>query len=361
MKGKKIKEAIMGPLMAGTSWMIPFVVAGGIYFSLSVMLNGTIFGTPAQPTTGFLGQLNQIGAAGLALFIPILGGYIGYAIEDKAALAPGMIGAYLAKEIGAGFIGGILAGFIAGYTIRFLKKTIKLPPAYRSLLTIFIYPLLGTIVAGGLMVFVIGQPIATLMEMMTNGLNSLSGAAKVPLGILLGSMVGVDMGGPINKVAYTFAQTQVDTLPYLMGGVGIAGAVPPLGIGLATILFKKKFSPEERDSGIAAILMGCMGITEGAIPYATADPIRVIPTYVIGSAVGCVSDFLFGCQNHAPWGGLIVLPVVDNRIGYVAGALIGAVVVAVLMRILKPDYVEPEKVEENLDDIEDIDLDIEIF
>lgn len=361
MNGKKLKDAIMGPLMSGTSWMIPFVVAGGIYFSLSVMLNGTIFGTPAQPTTGMLGQLNQIGAAGLALFIPILGGYIGYAIEDKAALAPGMIGAYLAKEVGAGFIGGILAGFIAGYTIRFLRKTIKLPPSYRTLLSIFIYPLVGTLVAGGAMVFVLGQPIASLMDAMTNGLNSLSGAAKVPLGLLLGSMVGVDMGGPINKVAYTFAQTQVDTLPYLMGGVGIAGAVPPLGIGLATILFKKKFSPEERDQGVAAIIMGCMGITEGAIPYATADPARVIPSYVIGSAVGCVSGFLFGCLNHAPWGGLIVLPVVDNRLGYLGGALIGAVVVAVLMRILKPDYVEPEQVEENLDEIEELDFDFEEF
>ena len=257
------------------------------------------------------------------------------------------------------FIGGIIAGFIAGYTIRFLRKTIKLPPSYRTLLSIFIYPLLGTLVAGGAMVFLIGQPIATFMEMMTNGLNSLSGAAKVPLGLLLGSMVGVDMGGPINKVAYTFAQTQVDTLPYLMGGVGIAGAVPPLGIGLATLLFKKKFSPEERDQGIAAIIMGCMGITEGAIPYATADPIRVIPAYVIGSAVGCVSGFLFGCLNHAPWGGLIVLPVVDNRLGYLAGALIGALVVAILMRILKPDYVPMERKEENFDEIEELDFDFE--
>lgn len=361
MKGKKIQEKIMGPLMAGTSWMIPFVVAGGIYFSISVMLNGLINNLPAQPTEGFLGQLNQIGAAGLALFIPILGGYIAFAIEDKAALAPGMIGAYLAREIGAGFIGGIFAGFIAGYTIRFLKKTIKLPPAYRTLLTIFIYPLIGTLVTGGLMVFIIGQPIASLMVMMTNGLNSLSGAAKIPLGVLLGSMVGVDMGGPINKVAYTFAQTQVDTLPYLMGGVGIAGAVPPLGVGLATILFKKKFSAEERDQGIAAIIMGCMGITEGAIPYATADPVRVIPTYVIGSAVGCVSGFMFGCLNHAPWGGLIVLPVVDNRLGYLAGALIGACVVAVLLKILKPDYVEKETQKEDIDDIEDMDFDFETF
>lgn len=344
---KHVLKELQRHLMTATSYMIPFVVAGGIFFSVSIMLNGEA----SVPESGWLAQLNQIGSAGLALFIPVLGGYIAFSMEDKPGLGPGFIGAYLAKEIGAGFLGGILAGFIAGYSIRMLKK-MKIPAAYRSLATIFLYPLVGTFITGGLMVFLLGVPIANLMTAMTNGLNSLSGAAKVPLGILLGSMVGVDMGGPINKVAYTFAQTQVDTLPYLMGGVGIAGAVPPLGIGLATILFKKKFSPEERDSGKAAIVMGCMGITEGAIPFATADPIRVIPSYVIGSAVGCTSGFLFGCLNHAPWGGLIVLPVVDNRIGYLAGAVIGAVVVALLMKVLKKDYVE-ETVEESVELTED--------
>ncbi len=345
---KNVAKELQKHLMTATSYMIPFVVAGGILFSVSIMLNGEA----SVPTEGWLAQLNQIGSAGLALFIPVLGGYIAFSMADKAGLGPGFIGAYLAKEIGAGFLGGILAGFIAGYTVHQLKK-IKIPVAYRSLATIFLYPLGGTLITGGLMVFVLGVPIANIMTAMTNGLNSLSGAAKVPLGMLLGSMVGVDMGGPINKVAYTFAQTQVDTLPYLMGGVGIAGAVPPLGIGLATILFKKKFSPEERDSGKAAIVMGCMGITEGAIPFATADPIRVIPSYVIGSAVGCTSGFLFGCLNHAPWGGLIVLPVVENRIGYFAGALIGAAVVAVLMAILRKDYVEKKvEAEENLEEIE---------
>lgn len=322
-------------LMTATSYMIPFVVAGGIIFAVSVMLNGEA----SVPESGWLAQVNQIGSAGLALFIPVLGGYIAYSMADKPGLAPGFIGAYLAREVGAGFLGGILAGFIAGYAVLQLKK-IKIPPAYRTLGAIFLYPLGGTVITGGVIVFLIGVPIANLMNSMTEGLNGLSGAAKVPLGILLGSMVGVDMGGPINKVAYTFAQTQVDTLPYLMGGVGIAGAVPPLGIGLATLLFKKKFSSSERDAGKAAIIMGCMGITEGAIPFATADPLRVIPAYVIGSAAGCTSGFLMGCLNHAPWGGLIVLPVVDNRIGYFMSALIGAAVVALMMRFLKKDYVE---------------------
>lgn len=332
---KNVIKGFQKHLMTATSYMIPFVVAGGILFSLSVMLSGEA----SVPDSGWLAKVNQIGSAGLALFIPVLGGFIAYSMADKPGLAPGLIGAYLAREVGAGFLGGILAGFIAGYAVQQLKK-IKIPPTYRTLGGIFLYPLGGTIITGGIIVFLVGVPIANLMNWMTAGLNSLSGAAKVPLGILLGSMVGVDMGGPINKVAYTFAQTQVDTLPYLMGGVGIAGAVPPLGIGLATILFKKKFSSSERDAGKAAILMGCMGITEGAIPFATADPLRVIPAYVIGSAVGCTSGFLLGCLNHAPWGGLIVLPVVDNRVGYLVSALIGSAVVALMMRFLKKDYAE---------------------
>lgn len=351
---KKILKEIQSHLMTATSYMIPFVVAGGILYALSIMLNGKA----AVPETGWLAGLNQIGGAGLALFIPVLGGFIAFSIADKPGLAPGFIGAYLAKEVGAGFIGGIIAGYLAGYIIKALKK-IKVPPSYRSLLTIFLYPLAGTLITGGIVVWVIGEPITALMNAMTNGLNGLSGAAKVPLGALLGSMVAVDMGGPINKVAYTFAQTQVDTLPYLMGGVGVAGAVPPIGIGIATIFFRRKFTAEERDSGKAAILMGCMGITEGAIPFATADPLRVIPAYVAGSAVGCVSGFLFGCLNHAPWGGLIVLPVVDNRIGYFVSVLLGAAVTAVIIGITK--NVKHEKIEEQKEDEGELDITFEDF
>jgi fructose-like PTS system EIIC or EIIBC or EIIABC component len=328
----KILKYFQKHLMTSTSYMIPFVVAGGILFALSVMLSGHA----AVPETGWLAKLNHIGSAGLALFIPILGGYIAYSIADKPGLAPGMIGAYLAKDIGAGFIGGIIAGFIAGYAVQQLKK-IKLSTTFKTLGSIFLYPLGGTIIVGVIMVFIIGEPIALFMEWMTTALNSLSGAAKVPLGGILGAMIASDMGGPINKVAATFAQTQVDTLPYLMGGVGVAICVPPIGLGIATLLFPKKFTKVEKDSGIAALLMGSVGITEGAIPFATSDPIKVIPSIILGSIVGNISAFLFGTLNHAPWGGLIVLPVVENRFGYLISVLLGAVVTAVALRVLKKD------------------------
>lgn len=326
-------------LMTATGYMIPFVVAGGVIFAISVMLNGKA----AQPTTGWLGQLNMIGAAGLTLFIPALGGYIAFSMADRPGLAPGFITAYLATEIKAGFIGGIIGGIIAGLVVLELKK-IKFAPQYKTLGSIFLYPLGGTLIAGGIMVFLIGDPIASFMSWLTATLNGMSGAAKAPLGAILGSMIGFDMGGPINKVAATFAQTQVNTLPYLMGGVGAAICTPPIGLGIATIIFKKKFSPAERDSGKAALLMGFCGITEGAIPFATADPLRVIPANTIGSAVACITAFLFGCLNHAPWGGLITLPVVENRFGYIIAVLLGAIVTAGIVGVTKKEYKEQKAV-----------------
>ena len=329
---KKAAKELQKHLMTATSYMTPFVVAGGILYSLSILLGGE----GAVPTSGWLAELNQIGAAGLALFIPVLGGYIAFSIADKPGLAPGFIAAYLAREVGAGFIGGILAGFIAGYAVKMLKK-IKIPASYRTLGTIFLYPLGGTIIAGGAMVFLLGEPIAVFMNFMTNGLNGMSGAAKAPLGILLGAMVGVDMGGPINKVAYTFAQTQVDTLPYLMGGVGAAGAVAPIGIGIATILFRKKFSSEERNSGKAAILMGCMGITEGAIPFAAADPMRVIGSSIVGSAIAGGLTQLWAVSIPAPHGGLFVITLANRPLMFLLALLIGTVVSALMLGLWKQD------------------------
>lgn len=287
----KILKDLQRHLMTATSYMILFVVPGGIYFALSVMMNGK----GAVPTEGIAAQLNQIGSAGLALFIPALGGYIAYSIAEKAGIGPGFIGAYLAREIGAGFIGGIIAGFIAGYVVEALKK-IKLPTAYKAVGNIFLYPLLGTLASGGAIVFFLGKPIAAFMNWMT------------------------------------------------------------VSLGLATLLFKKKFSEDDRGSGTAAILMGCMGITEGAIPFATAD-VRLIPVYAIGSALSCMSGFLFGTLNHAPWGGLIVLPVCENRIGYVASILIGAVFVAVVTGLMKKDYVA----EDDNQEVEDIELSFDDF
>lgn len=241
-------------LLTGTSHMIPFVVAGGIIFSISIMLNKS-----AQiPTTGILGDISRIGLAGLNLFIPVLGAYIAFSIADRPGLAPGMIGAYLAQEVQAGFLGGIIAGFIAGIVVKQLKK-IELPTTLKSIGTIFLYPLGGTLITGGIVIWGIGAPIAWIMQCLTNWLAQLSDIGKIPLGMILGGMTAFDMGGPINKVATLFAQTQVDSLPYLMGGVGVAICVPPLGLGLATLLAPHKYSDDERQAGKVLLLMGCVG------------------------------------------------------------------------------------------------------
>lgn len=325
-------------LLSATSYMIPFVVVGGVCYSLSLLVPA---GRPAQ-------ICSQIGQAGLHLFLPVFGGFIAYSMEDRPGLAPGFLGAYLAQEMGAGFLGGILAGFLAGYLIRLLKK-IPIPETYRTVQNIFLFPIAGTVLTAVILLLLLGQPLVLFQGWMTCKLKALSKAAKVPLGILMGAMVGCDLGGPINKAAYTFAQSQIDTLPFLMGGVGVAGAVPPIGSGLATILFRKKFSDAEIQSGKSAIVMGCMGITEGAIPFMMSDPLHTIPIYMIGSAVGCTTGFMLGCLNYAPWGGLIVLPVVDHRMAYVLSTLIGALVVAVVTGLTKKEE-QKQEIEENKDD-----------
>ncbi len=350
MSAGKIKQY----LLTGTSHMIPFIVAGGIIFSLSVMLSGEA----ATPTEGFLGGIAMIGSAGLTLFVPVLAGYIAYAIADKPGLAPGMIGGYLSSQVGAGFLGAIFAGFLAGFVVYQMKK-IKLPTSLKSLGAIFLYPLFGTLIVGMVMVFLVGEPIAALMQWMTDGLNNMSDAGLVPLGVVLGGMTAFDMGGPVNKVATLFAQTQVDTLPYLMGGVGVAICVPPIGMGLASIIAPKKYNVEEREAGKAAILMGMVGITEGAIPFAANDPLRVIPSIMAGSIVGTVFAFLTGVLNHAPWGGLIVLPVVEGRMMYFVAVVLGSVVTAVMVNALKKPLTEEQAEEEKV--VEEIELDFDQF
>ena len=331
---KKRGKELQRHLLTATSYMIPFLVAGGIIYSLAILLNGST----AFPADSILYKLNIIGQAGLELFIPVLGGYIAFSMADKPGLAP-----------------GFLAGYIAGFIMKQLKK-VPIQEKYSIMNTVFLYPLAGTLLSGGIIVFIIGEPIAVFMQMMTNGLNSISGMTKASLGIILGAMTGFDLGGPVNKVAYTFAQTQITTLPYLMGGIGCAGAAPAIGSGIATILFKKKFNTAERESGKAAILLGCLGITEGAIPFALIDPVRMIPIYMAGSAVSCTTAFLLGCISHVPWGGLIALPLVERRIQYFAAILLGSLVVAVLTGIFK----KPSN-EINFDDIDVDDIDVDDY
>ncbi|CAH0531766.1 hypothetical protein CTH30272_04014 [Allocatenococcus thiocycli] len=325
-------------LLFGTSHMIPFIVAGGVLLSLSVMISGHA----AVPQEGILADVAQMGIAGLTLFNAVLGAYIAYSIADKPGLAPGMIGSWIAVSLyNTGFLGAIVVGFIAGFVVWLLKK-IQLPDSMSSVGSIFIYPLVGTFVTCGTVMWVIGSPIAIAMTAMNDVLTGMAGSGKIMLGTLLGAMTAFDMGGPINKVATLFAQTQVNTQPWLMGGVGIAICTPPLGMALATFLSPSKFKRDEREAGKAAGIMGIIGISEGAIPFAAADPARVLPAIVAGGIVGNVIGFIFHVANHAPWGGWIVLPVVDGKIGYIIGTIAGSLTTALVVIALKKKVTEDE-------------------
>ncbi|EMK3588126.1 PTS transporter subunit EIIC, partial [Vibrio parahaemolyticus] len=253
-----------------------------------------------------------------------------------------MIGSWIAvSHYNTGFLGAIVVGFFAGFVVWLLKK-IRLPDSMSSLGSIFIYPLVGTFVTCGAVMWVIGAPIASAMTTMNEVLTGMAGSGKVMLGTVLGAMTAFDMGGPINKVATLFAQTQVNTQPWLMGGVGIAICTPPLGMALATFLAPSKFKRDEREAGKAAGIMGMIGISEGAIPFAAGDPARVLPAIVAGGIVGNVIGFMFHVMNHAPWGGWIVLPVVDGKIGYIIGTIAGSVTTALIVIALKKTVTEDE-------------------
>lgn len=339
-------------LVTGVSYMLPFVVAGGVLLALSVMLSGT----PSAPESGILKDIWDIGIGGMSLFVPIMGGFIAFSMVDRPGIAPGAIGAYLANSIGAGFLGGMLAGLLAGIVVYYLKK-LKVPPVMRSVMPIFIIPLVGTLVVGGLIVWVLGVPIAALMTSLTTWLNGMSGTSKIVLGIILGSMIAFDMGGPLNKVAFGFAVGLVGTNPQVMAAVGVAICTPPLGLALATFIAPKKFTTEEKESGKAAIIMGLIGITEGAIPFAAADPLRVIPSIMVGAAAGSVTSLLLNAANHAPWGGWIVLPVVENIFGYIIATIVGVVVTALMVSALKKPAQElPVNTQDDFGDELDIDF-----
>ena len=328
---KKILSTMKGHLLFGTSHMLPFIVAGGVLLALAVMASGK----GAVPADGLLADISNIGIKGLVLFPIILGGFIGYSIADKPALAPAMISSGIMADMGGGFLGCIVAGFIAGGVVFQLKK-IPLSANMTALGAYFIYPLLGTLISAGIVLWGIGEPIKIFMASMNEFLASMAGASKVVLGTILGGMTAFDMGGPINKVATLFAQTQVDTQSWLMGGVGIAICTPPLGMALATFLFKKKFTKQEQEAGKAAAIMGSIGISEGAIPFAANDPVRVLPSIVAGGIVGCVFGFLTDVLLHAPWGGLITAPVSSNIPMYVVGIALGSLTTAVIVGFWKP-------------------------
>lgn len=341
-------------LMTGVSYMIPFVVAGGILLALSVLLSGTA----AEPPKGtVLDDIFKIGSAGLGLMVPILSGFIAYSMADRAGLAPGIIGGFLSNQIGAGFIGGIISGLIAGIVVHYLKK-IKIPSVMRSVMPIFVIPLVGTFIVGGLMMWVIGKPVAAMMIGLKGWLSGMGTGNLILLSVILGLMIAFDMGGPVNKVAYSFGVALVGTIDpstgmaspmalRIMASIGVAICVPPIGMGIASLLAPKKYTSEEKEAGKAGILMGLIGITEGAIPFAASDPFRVIPSIMVGSSCGSVVSMLMGAKNPAPWGGWIVLPVASGRAAYIVGTCVGVIVTALLVNTLKKPVTEKTKTKSN--------------
>lgn len=349
---KEILKNMKQHLMTGVSYMIPFVVAGGVLLALAVMISGKA----SVPETGILKNVSDIGIAGLTLFVPVLGGFIAFSMVDRPGIAPGMIAAYLANNIGGGFLGGIIGGILAGIVVYYLKK-IKVPRTLSSVMPIFIIPLVGTFISSMIILLFIGKPIGSFMSVLTNYLQDMQNGSKILLGLILGSMIAFDMGGPLNKVAFFFAAATVPTSPNIMAAVGAAICTPPIGLALATFIFKNKFTKDEIEAGKAALIMGSVGITEGAIPFAAADPFRVIPSIMIGGAAASVTSLLLNSTNSAPWGGLIVLPVVSNRLGYIVAIIIGSVVTALMVSILKKNVnkeIEPTIIQDD----KDIDLDI---
>jgi len=333
-------------LMTGVSHMLPFVVAGGLLIALAFAIGSFQFGDQGifiyeDRYAGTLGNtLFKIGANGaFGLFVPVLAGYIAFSIADRPGLAPGMIGGFLAGLTGSGFLGGIIAGFLAGYLVLWLTRSIKLPRTLEGLKPTLILPLLGTLGVGLLMMFVVGKPVAAALTGLTAWLQGLGNTSAALLGALLGGMMAFDMGGPINKAAYTFSTGLLGAKVYgPIAATMAAGMTPPLALFLATLVFKNRFTKDEVEAGKAAGVLGISFITEGAIPFAARDPLRVIPSLMAGSAVAGAISMAAGCLLRAPHGGIFVLFIpnaVTNLPMYVAAIVAGTVVSTLMLGILK--------------------------
>ena len=326
-------------LMNGVSNMLPFVVGGGILIAISFMF-GYNSANPQDPSYNpFAAVLKLIGGNNaFALIVPVLAGFIALSIADRPGFAPGMVGGMMAANSGAGFLGGLIAGFLAGYIVLLLKKAfIGLPRSLEGIKSILIYPLLGIAITGLIMQYAIDTPVTWLNKEISHVLSGLGTGNAVLLGIVLGAMMSFDMGGPINKAAYVFGTGLLASGVYQpMAAIMAAGMVPPLGIAIATTIFKKKFSKADRDAGKACYVMGLSFITEGAIPFAAADPLRVIPSVMIGSAVAGAMSMAFGIGLRAPHGGIFVVPLVQGGVlQYALSILVGAFISAILLGILK--------------------------
>lgn len=355
--GESAGHKIYKHLMNGVSHMLPFVVGGGILIALAFLIDGLLvdlnnipqdlidkygsiaavksnFGT-LTPVAAFL--KGQVGGVAFGFMLPILAGFIAMSIGDRPGLALGFLGGAIAANGTSGFLGALAAGFIAGYTVVLLKKVFsKLPAAMDGLKPVLLIPLFGMLIVGVAMVYVIEPLVGWLNTAINNGLSNLSGVNMVILGALVAGMMAVDMGGPVNKAAYVFGTASIAAGNYgIMAAVMIGGMVPPIAIAIATLLFKNKFTAEERKAGPTNFIMGLSFITEGAIPFAASDPLHVIPACVVGSAVAGALSAVFKCTLMAPHGGIFVFPVVGNAVMYLVSLVVGSIISALLLGVLK--------------------------
>ena len=335
-------------LMNGVSHMLPFVVGGGILIAIAFLIDG--FGVdlnslPLEERSNFgtitpmAAMFKSIGGVAFGFMLPILAGFIAMSIADRPGLAVGFVGGAIAANGTSGFLGALVAGFLAGYIVLLLKKICnKLPDSLEGTKPVLIYPLLGIFIIGVLMSYVVEPPIGALNTMINNGLEGMNGASAVLLGALLGGMMSVDMGGPVNKAAYVFGTASIAAGNYnIMAAVMVGGMVPPIAIALATIFFKKKFTEDQRKAGPTNFIMGLSFITEGAIPFAASDPLHVLPACVIGSAVAGALSMAFNCTLMAPHGGIFVFLTVGNPLLYLVSLVVGSVIGCVLLGVLKKD------------------------
>ena len=331
------KKGVYKHLMTGVSHMLPLVVAGGLLIAISFM-----FGIEAFKDENIAGGLPKAlmdigGGAAFHLMIAVFAGYVAFSIADRPGLAVGLIGGMLATTAGAGILGGIIAGFLAGYVVKGLNSAIQLPPSVTSLKPILILPLLGTLIVGLAMIYVINPPVAKIMAALSDWLKSLGDINAIVLGVIIGAMMCIDMGGPVNKAAYTFSVGMLASQVFTpMAAAMAAGMVPPIGMAIATWLARNKFTANQRDAGKASFVLGLCFISEGALPFVAADPLRVIISCVIGGATAGAISMSLGIALQAPHGGLFVVPFVSEPLMYLAAIAIGAVVTGVIYALIKP-------------------------
>lgn len=335
-------------LMNGVSHMLPFVIGGGILIAIAFLIDGFAVDLNSLPfdersnfgtITPMAAMFKSIGGVAFGFMLPILAGFIAMSIADRPGLAVGFVGGAIAANGTSGFLGALVAGFVAGYLVRLLKKLFeKLPEGLEGIKPMLLYPVIGIFLIGVIMTYVVEPPIGALNVMINNGLNSMNGAKAVLLGALLGGMMSVDMGGPVNKAAYVFGTASIAAGNYnIMAAVMVGGMVPPLAIALATMFFKNKFTEEERKAGPTNIVMGLSFISEGAIPFAASDPLRVLPSCIIGSAVAGALSMAFNCTLMAPHGGIFVFLTVGHPLLYLISLAVGSVVGCVILGLLKKD------------------------